>query len=540
MSELLDIILDFESCGEDIAKLDPSVSGNEEWIQKYSKLRECSRRIATNCEEIIDLSENILQNKTRDLRIADYLCRALLHQKGFKGLAEGLAVYHSLLSNMWDKGLHPQLVPARTNNIILLDKNLAQDIELKKDAETDRETLEEIKKTIEQIMIFLQEKIPDRKVLFENAGSVISKMMSAMKPQSPPVSKPSESPRPGTASAARPAPTVTPDAVFANDLDAIRALIQIARFMFQKDFKNVVSYRILRSIVWYLFTPPEPNESGKRVTPLSVAPDKARIETFMKEENWESVVRECEASLVNELERGGFSFCLDIQRFLSTALQQLIDKAKKGDDKTETEAYERLHRLILYETAMLVGCFPSITEIVYSNQVPFADNQTKKWIEDAVKPIFMADRAAQQSRTLPDQGKEAVSEIDEDFRKAEELLLKQRLEEALELMQKGIDLEPTRRGRFQRRLNLASLCLDAAQPSIARPILEHLDVEIEHFSLDDWEPNLCVQVWKYLQRCYQELMPQQQENNGFYQEKANRIFEKICRLDIRVARTLSG
>jgi hypothetical protein len=77
---------------------------------------------------------------------------------------------------------------------------------------------------------------------------------------------------------------------------------------------------------------------------------------------------------------------------------------------------------------------------------------------------------------------------------------------------------------------------------MARPLLEQLDEEIERFSLDQWEPSLCVQVWRHLRRCYEELSPTQgqgvlpeQGSNGFYKEKADRVFEKLCRLDIRAA-----
>jgi len=104
-------------------------------------------------------------------------------------------------------------------------------------------------------------------------------------------------------------------------------------------------------------------------------------------------------------------------------------------------------------------------------------------------------------------------------------------------MQKGIDTDPTHRGRFRRRLNLAQLCLSAIHPDMARVLLEQLDTDIERFSLEEWEPSLCLQVWTHLSRCYKQTLSQkgQQENSGSYQEKSDMIFEKICRLDIRAA-----
>ncbi len=46
--------------------------------------------------------------KTRDLRIAIYLLKALIRTSGWKGLSEGLALIRGLVEQYWDKGLHPR------------------------------------------------------------------------------------------------------------------------------------------------------------------------------------------------------------------------------------------------------------------------------------------------------------------------------------------------------------------------------------------------------------------------------------------------
>ena len=49
-----------------------------------------------------------LFKRSKDLRVSDYLTRALLRLDGFSGLSQGLAVTHGLLTQYWDD-LHPQL-----------------------------------------------------------------------------------------------------------------------------------------------------------------------------------------------------------------------------------------------------------------------------------------------------------------------------------------------------------------------------------------------------------------------------------------------
>jgi type VI secretion system protein ImpA len=46
--------------------------------------------------------------RSKDLRVAVYLCRALLHNEGFVGGVKGLALIEALLETFWD-GLHPEL-----------------------------------------------------------------------------------------------------------------------------------------------------------------------------------------------------------------------------------------------------------------------------------------------------------------------------------------------------------------------------------------------------------------------------------------------
>jgi type VI secretion system protein ImpA len=51
-----------------------------------------------------------LLSKTKDLRVASHLLRALLNRHGFAGLNEGLAIVRGMLERFWSP-LHPQLDP---------------------------------------------------------------------------------------------------------------------------------------------------------------------------------------------------------------------------------------------------------------------------------------------------------------------------------------------------------------------------------------------------------------------------------------------
>lgn len=575
MSELLEDISspisDTTPAGEDIARLEASAE-NEEWIQIYAELRGLTGKAASNSDSIVALSQNILANKSKDLRVVGYLCLGLLHQQGFSGFSEGMKAYHILLQEYWDNGLHPSREAARGGNIRTLEKRLGQDISAQTgDKEyfipataADAEALEEIKETIDAINAVLAEKSPDRPVAMESLSRAIA---GRLKEVGPAVKKPPPAPAPevsappekrgikgllrkktpppaATVEQVETAPEAEEEAVsgkIENRVEAAKAVVRAASFLLEKDPTSIAPYRLLRSSLWYVLPlfAPEPNRAGKRVTQYLSPAGKSGLEELLRNEDWESLITECEAVFIERFESaGGGRFCLDIQRFLSIAVKELIKKADEGGDAGTKTAYEAVHEVILLETALLVGRFPEITELLYSDEIPFADGQTKNWIEKTVKPVLKAGVGTQQGATAGAASPESDPRITEDFDKAMDLLSKEKWMEAVDLMQTGINTEPSRKGLFQRRLNLASLCLDAAQPGMARPILEQLDEEIELFSLDQWEPGLSVQVWDHLKRCYQELMSQQ-GNDGIYQEKADKIFEKICRLDIRAALTPS-
>ena len=65
------------------------------------------RQLEKNCLE--------LWKKTRDLRVAAYLCVAETELNGFEGFAEGLDVIRWLISDMWD-GFYPRLDPDDDND----------------------------------------------------------------------------------------------------------------------------------------------------------------------------------------------------------------------------------------------------------------------------------------------------------------------------------------------------------------------------------------------------------------------------------------
>src|SRR5262249_13084478 len=96
--------------------------------------------------------------------------------------------------------------------------------------------------------------------------------------------------------------------------------------------------------------------------------------------------------------------------------------------------------------------------------------------------------------------------------------------------------EPTRRGKFLCQLHTARLLFTHGKPEAAKPLLQGLDEQIERYGLKDWEPDRCLTVWSLMRRCYEQLSGQvSQQAQEDYLARSERCFDKMCRLDVRLA-----
>jgi len=80
------------------------------------------------------------------------------------------------------------------------------------------------------------------------------------------------------------------------------------------------------------------------------------------------------------------------------------------------------------------------------------------------------------------------------------------------------------RPRFQRKIQLAQVCMASGHEAIAYPILEEIGREIEQRNLEEWEaPDTLAHPLVLLLRCMNKL--------GSSAEEKQRIYARICRLD---------
>jgi type VI secretion system protein ImpA len=103
-------------CGPDL-EYDPDLMGLEQASQGRPERQTGQAIIPAEEPNWIDVKQRgeLLFSRTKDLRVAVPLIRAMTHCSGTSGLASGLTLLHGLLTNYWEC-IHPALDPDEDND----------------------------------------------------------------------------------------------------------------------------------------------------------------------------------------------------------------------------------------------------------------------------------------------------------------------------------------------------------------------------------------------------------------------------------------
>ena len=110
---------------------------------------------------------------------------------------------------------------------------------------------------------------------------------------------------------------------------------------------------------------------------------------------------------------------------------------------------------------------------------------------------------------------------------AELLIQSGQVDQGLAEMKRLAASETSGRGRFQRKLLLAEICLTTRRERLARSILEELAEQIDKFQLEAWESSdLIGSVWTRLYSLYTQAGAGSSDV-----DRAEKLYERLCRLD---------
>ncbi len=285
--------------------------------------------------------------------------------------------------------------------------------------------------------------------------------------------------------------------------DAVRRLISLARFLRQANAASPVPYMILRGLRWGEL---RARGSSLDATLLDSPPSETRqlLKKLATEGQWNELLEGAETAMSQPCGRGW----LDLQRYTARACENLGHEAAAA-------AVRGAMRSLLTD-------YPDLVSASLSDDTQAANNETQAWIGESIlpPPTSSAPATASAAATAGNNGSSAPDVVE----LAQQAARSGRIQDAVELLSREISHERSGRARFLRKVQLAELCLFARQETIAYPILTDLAEEIERRKLDEWEePSLLAQALLLLFSCMGKL--------GYDDAAKQNVYQKICRLD---------
>lgn len=290
--------------------------------------------------------------------------------------------------------------------------------------------------------------------------------------------------------------------------DAIRRIIAATNSLRRLDPASPEPYLILRGLRLGELMGKRSSAANAEFEPPA-SETRQRLKGLAKDREWGKLLEASETALGTSCGTTWF----DLQRYSTKACQEL------GSE------YDPVVRAIRSSVITLVTDFPDLPKSTFLDDTAVASPETLTWLEDNFGSSLPKDEEAiapLSPQALPTNGrKEQPPDLLELAMRA---VRSGRIQEAMEILTREISQERSGRKRFERKAQLAQVCLTAGQESIAYPILKDLAQEIECRKLADWEsPEVLTNPLTLLFRCMSKM--------GGDVTGKQEIYERICRLD---------
>ena len=543
------------------------------------------RKVA-DYKQVIKLAGDALATQSKDLQLAAWLTEAHLHQEGFSGLKQGLDLLRGLMENFWD-AMYPEIEDGdlelrsapiewagtrlddplrkarltrggfsywkfKESRAVGSEEEAAQSDSKRAAREAavadGKVTLEEFDKdsaatptaqyeawmadldgslaSIESLGTLCDEKFGNYapsftplKTALEEVRNVVNQVLQKRLEQEGRLPEPEEpeaasaddgwSDTSGGAAPARKKKMVA--GLDPEDLDDVAVrLAAVARFLRQQDPSSPGAYLLLRGYRWG-----ELRGYGESPDPLVLAPPSSEtrqtIRRLSLEANWGDLLEAAEVAMAQPCGRAW----LDLQRYVVKAAEQW--------------GYSNIAKAVISELRALLADLPQLPYWTLMDDTPAANAETVAWIRDSVlQPAAgsVEQAAAHSFDEPPEEATTAPGEPapPDTYTLALEAARSGRAPDAIQLLAEDIPRQQSGRARFQRKLQLAQICMMTSHEALAQPILEELASAIEAHKLEEWEASdVVAHPLAMLYRCLSKL-----DGDPAMKQK---LYARISRLD---------
>ncbi len=298
------------------------------------------------------------------------------------------------------------------------------------------------------------------------------------------------------------------------DADDVAArLAAIAKFLRTQDASNPAPYLLLRGYRWG-----ELRGYGDSPDPLVLAPPTSEIRQNIRklalEANWGELLEAAENAMAQPCGRAW----LDLQRYVVRAAEEY--------------GYAAIARAVRSELRALLSDFPKLPTWTLMDDTPTANAETQAFLKELTTPAATEGSGAVRDldtvRDLDNDEREAAAPGEpmppDTYVLALEAARTGQAGDAIQMLSDEIARQQSGRTRFQRKLQLAQVCMLSGHEALAQPILEELAAAIGSHRLEDWEAASAVaHPLTLLYRCLHKL----DGDTGAKQK----LYAQISRLD---------
>jgi type VI secretion system protein ImpA len=315
--------------------------------------------------------------------------------------------------------------------------------------------------------------------------------------------------------ASAPAARKTLSAEPTDDDDAIRRVQSCAQYLQKSHPTSPAAYLLQASIRLG-----EMREQGSWASyDFLVSPateTRQNLKRLAAESNWEELMRAAIAAVGEPCGRAW----LDVHRYVW----------KAGSEG----GYPAVAGAVVSTLQGLLKDIPEIPGWTLNDDTPAANPETQRWLQETVLPPPPAvEPEPAPVFTTPAETQAAAAEgaPPDALEIARDFIRRGQLPQAIQLLMRDAAQQPSGRARFQRRLQIAQLCMNAGQGKIAHPVLEELVKEIEERRLEEWEDGeMLSPALALLLQCLAGG-----DNNGAREA----LFSRLCRIDPIAAMNIS-
>ena len=431
---------------------------------------------------IINVSETIIKQSSKDIRVVTYYCLARLQTDGASGFADGL----ELLAGLLDKfGL--ALYPSRSN----IRKNAIEWLASAKFTDALSKLLPISEENLTRIIAALNLIDECNKKLFNSEDPYQQSSIPDL------------------------------DALirfFANSLKQPQAR-RMAAYLREKPSGYLAAGRLLRALRWDTIDQlPPMDHRGKTRLPSPRAELRQNINRLIIQQQWDELFERVEAAFME----GANHFWFDLQRAAVLALQ------KKGD------YFQTWSEIFLTDVGLFLERLPGIERLTFDNGIPFADDETLHWIATQAKIHHLDEETSLVPIAVS--GDNDWNEIE---KQALELAQSDGLEKAFVWLQ-NLPMIRLPKQTFLLQYTQARIAEQSGKTDIAYKLLMGLDKKQCDISLFEWEPTLIFDVKQHLIRLIKQKIPNKDSDRNQLLNEIERLQHDLVQLDPARSVTVIG